>query len=92
MDAAPQGSAQHFQGRLTFIDNAVDLTTGTIKLKATFDNAAHVLWPGQFVDVALELSTQKNAVVIPTRASSDSPMIWTTAKSTDVNRRRTARP
>jgi multidrug efflux system membrane fusion protein len=68
VDAAPQGSSQHFQGRLTFIDNSVDLTTGTIKLKATFDNAAHVLWPGQFADVNLTLKSQPNAVVVPTAA------------------------
>ena len=68
VDAAPQGSSQHFQGRLTFIDNAVDLTTGTIKLKATFDNGQHVLWPGQFVDVSLTLKSQPNALVIPTAA------------------------
>jgi len=68
VDAAPQGSSQHFQGRLTFIDNAVDLTTGTIKLRATFDNGAHVLWPGQFADVNLVLKSQPNAVVIPTTA------------------------
>jgi multidrug efflux system membrane fusion protein len=68
VDAAPQGSTQHFQGRLTFIDNSVDLTTGTIKLKATFDNAAHMLWPGQFADVNLTLKSQPNAVVVPTAA------------------------
>jgi membrane fusion protein, multidrug efflux system len=68
VDAAPQGSTQHFQGRLTFIDNSVDLTTGTIKLKATFDNAAHALWPGQFADVNLTLKSQPNAVVVPTAA------------------------
>ncbi|HSM87781.1 MAG TPA: efflux RND transporter periplasmic adaptor subunit [Candidatus Limnocylindrales bacterium] len=68
VDAAPQGSDQHFSGRLTFIDNAVDLTTGTIKLKATFDNAQHVLWPGQFVDVGLTLKEQSNAIVVPTAA------------------------
>jgi multidrug efflux system membrane fusion protein len=68
VDAAPQGSSQHFQGRLTFIDNSVDLTTGTIKLKATFDNAAHTLWPGQFADVKLTLKSQPNAIVIPTAA------------------------
>jgi membrane fusion protein, multidrug efflux system len=68
VEAAPQGSTQHFQGRLTFIDNSVDLTTGTIKLKATFDNAAHMLWPGQFADVNLTLKSQPNAVVVPTAA------------------------
>jgi multidrug efflux system membrane fusion protein len=68
VDAAPQGGTQHFQGRLTFIDNSVDLTTGTIKLKATFDNAAHMLWPGQFADVNLTLKSQPNAIVVPTAA------------------------
>jgi multidrug efflux system membrane fusion protein len=68
VDAAPQGSSQHFAGRLTFIDNAVDTTTGTIKLKATFGNDQHVLWPGQFVDVKLTLKSQPNAIVIPTAA------------------------
>ena len=68
VDAAPQGSSQHFSGRLTFIDNAVDTTTGTIKLKATFTNDQHVLWPGQFVDVNLTLKSQPNAIVIPTAA------------------------
>jgi multidrug efflux system membrane fusion protein len=68
VDAAPQGSSQHFQGRLTFIDNSVDLATGTIKLKATYNNAEHVLWPGQFVDVRLTLKSQPNSIVIPTAA------------------------
>jgi membrane fusion protein, multidrug efflux system len=68
VDAAPQGSTQHFQGKLTFIDNSVDLTTGTIKLKATFNNAAHALWPGQFADVTLMLKSQPNAIVVPTAA------------------------
>ena len=68
VDTAPQGSSQHFEGKLSFIDNAVDLTTGTIKLKATFDNKQHVLWPGQFVDVSLDLTIQPNAIVIPSAA------------------------
>jgi len=55
-------------GRLTFIDNGVDTTTGMFKLKATFENHDRRLWPGEFVDVALELSTQKNAVLVPTKA------------------------
>ena len=56
------------EGRLTFIDNGVDTTTGMFKLKGTFQNKDRRLWPGQFVDVALVLSTQKNAVVVPTKA------------------------
>jgi multidrug efflux system membrane fusion protein len=56
------------QGHLAFIDNAVDRTTGTIKLKAEFKNNARRLWPGQFINVALTLSTQADAVVIPSEA------------------------
>jgi len=67
--AYPKGqSADAAAGRLTFIDNGVDTTTGTFKLKGTFENRDRRLWPGEFVDVALELSTQKNAVVVPTKA------------------------
>ena len=68
VQAAPQGSVQRFEGKLSFIDNTVDLTTGTIKLKATFANQQHALWPGQFVDVSLTLATQSNAIVIPSAA------------------------
>ena len=53
------------QGGLTFVDNAVDNSTGTIKLKGTFENRDRRLWPGQFVNVALTLTTQRNAVVMP---------------------------
>ena len=67
--AYPKGqSTNPALGRLTFIDNGVDMTTGTFKLKATFQNKDRRLWPGEFVDVALELSTQKNAIVVPTKA------------------------
>src|SRR5215471_10867875 len=55
-------------GRVTFIDNAVDNTTGTIKLKATFDNADHGLWPGQFLTVTLDLTTENDAIVVPAAA------------------------
>jgi multidrug efflux system membrane fusion protein len=56
------------QGRLAFVDNAVDRTTGTIKLKAEFRNTERRLWPGQFLNVALTLATQADAVVIPSEA------------------------
>jgi len=56
------------QGELTFVDNAVDTTTGTIQLKATFPNQRGILWPGQFVQVALTLSELTNAVVVPSQA------------------------
>jgi len=67
--ALPKGQSDSaVNGRLTFIDNGVDTTTGMFKLKGTFQNRDRRLWPGQYVDVALELSTQKNAVVVPTKA------------------------
>ena len=56
------------KGALTFVDNSVDTTTGTIKLKGTFPNTDHKLWPGQFVRVILRLTTDKNAVVVPNEA------------------------
>jgi multidrug efflux system membrane fusion protein len=56
------------RGQLKFIDNAVDLTTGTIKLKGDFANTDRKLWPGQFVDIQLTLTTTSNAIVVPTQA------------------------
>lgn len=56
------------EGVLTFIDNTVDAATGTIKLKATFDNRERALWPGQFVTVRVTLATIRDAVLVPTQA------------------------
>jgi multidrug efflux system membrane fusion protein len=56
------------QGVLTFIDNTVDMATGTIKLKGTFANKGKRLWPGQFVNVLLTLTMQPDAIVIPSQA------------------------
>lgn len=55
-------------GLLTFVDNTVDASTGTIKLKASFENRELALWPGQFVNVTIALSTIQNAVVVPSQA------------------------
>ena len=55
------------EGTLAFIDNTVDTKTGTIRLKATFNNRDRQLWPGQFVNVSLRLSTHEGAVVVPTQ-------------------------
>jgi membrane fusion protein, multidrug efflux system len=66
--AAPAGhDDQAVQGRLTFVDNSVNSTTGTILLKATFANADQALWPGQFVNVVLRLRSQPLAVVVPSQ-------------------------
>jgi len=56
------------EGELTFIDNQVDSTTGTIKLKGTFANREKRLWPGQFVDTALTLATRPGVTVVPSQA------------------------
>jgi multidrug efflux system membrane fusion protein len=67
--ARPQDEAGGEEtGVLTFVDNAVDMTTGTIKLKGMFPNGDHKLWPGEFVRVILRLTTQQNAVVVPNEA------------------------
>jgi multidrug efflux system membrane fusion protein len=55
-------------GRLSFVDNAVDPTTGTITLKADFANADHALWPGQFVQVETRLGVDVGAIVVPSAA------------------------
>lgn len=55
-------------GKLTFVDNTVDPKTGTIGLKATFDNKDRRLWPGQFVNTVITLSTIPNAVIVPISA------------------------
>jgi len=60
-------------GKLSFIDNTADMTTGTIKLKAEFPNTDKALWPGQFVNVVLTLYEQKDAVVAPSAAIQNGP-------------------
>jgi multidrug efflux system membrane fusion protein len=65
---AQVASSPAVTGRLSFIDNAVDTSTGTVRLKATFDNEDRALWPGQFVEVQLTLSVEAGAVVVPSRA------------------------
>lgn len=67
-DAPPAGQAAAARGVLTFIDNAVDSTTGTIRLKGTFPNRDGQLWPGAFVQVTLDLTVQGDAVVVPATA------------------------
>jgi multidrug efflux system membrane fusion protein len=67
VDVAPEKDGMPVSGVLTVIDNAVDSNTGTIRLKAAFDNKENRLWPGQFVNVVLTLDTQ-TAIVIPSEA------------------------
>ncbi|WP_445222291.1 efflux RND transporter periplasmic adaptor subunit [Bradyrhizobium sp. Pa8] len=61
-------------GKLTGIDNQVDQTTGTLKLKAEFPNANYQVWPGQFVNVRLKVETLMQALVVPTSAVQRGPI------------------
>src|SRR5262249_22284900 len=66
--APPTETEAPSTGRINFIDNAVDATTGTIKVKGTFPNADKRLWPGQFVNVVVTLSADRGAIVVPSPA------------------------
>jgi multidrug efflux system membrane fusion protein len=68
IEATPYGETVSEVGYLTFVDNNVDNTTGTIKLKGTFPNEDHRLWPGQFSVVSLRLAEQEKAIVVPSQA------------------------
>jgi multidrug efflux system membrane fusion protein len=63
----PNNEESAYQGFISFVDNAVDTATGTIKLKGTFNNKERRLWPGQFVNVVLTLTTEPNAIVVPSQ-------------------------
>lgn len=68
VDATTPGDLRPARGILSFVDNTVDRTTGTIRLRATFSNEDARLWPGQFVNVTLTLAEQANAIVAPAQA------------------------
>jgi membrane fusion protein, multidrug efflux system len=65
---APTDIAPPSNGTIDFVDNAVDQTTGTIRVKAAFPNADRRLWPGQFVNVVVTLATDPKAIVVPSMA------------------------
>ncbi|HEY2875039.1 MAG TPA: efflux RND transporter periplasmic adaptor subunit [Reyranella sp.] len=56
------------EGKVTLVDNQIDTATGTLRLKATYENKDEQLWPGQFVSVRLQLATRKDAITVPQRA------------------------
>jgi len=64
----PNDPAAASKGRISFVDNQVDLSTGTIRLKGTFANDNRRLWPGQYVNVKVTLTTDPSALVVPTPA------------------------
>jgi multidrug efflux system membrane fusion protein len=69
----PEPQLPRPRGRLIFIDNAVDPSTGTIRMRAQFDNAEAALWPGQFVNVSVRLYEQADALVVPSTAVQTGP-------------------
>lgn len=74
VEARPSSGDDHLAvGDITFVDNAVDLSTGTIKVKGTFPNGDRQLWPGQFVNVVVRLATEAAAIVVPTVAVQTGP-------------------
>jgi len=77
-------------GRLSFLENAVDDQTGTIRLRAVFDNAEDRLWPGQFVDVRLTLEERPDAVAVPAAAlqtGQDGPFVYIVSPDSAVELR-----
>lgn len=68
VQATPPGSTTPETGVLTFVNNTVDTTTGTIQLMATFSNARHRLWPGQYSNALLNLGQQHNVLVVPSQS------------------------
>jgi len=70
---APGSDQPAAAGTLVFVDNAVDPSTGTIKLRAQFQNAENALWPGQFVNVRIKLYDQNDALVVPSKSVQTGP-------------------
>ncbi len=70
---SPNDTGPASNGRISFVDNAVDQTTGTIKIKGTFPNDDRQLWPGQFVNIMVTLTTDAAAIVVPTVAVQAGP-------------------
>ena len=74
VEVAPSGETKALtEGRLVFVDNAVDPSTGTIRLRGQFDNRDATLWPGQFVNVNVRLYEQNDAILIPARSLQTGP-------------------
>jgi multidrug efflux system membrane fusion protein len=71
--ATVAGVPKALDGKVAFVDNAVDTTTGTIKVRAQFANAEHLLWPGQLVSVSLTLGHDPSATVLPDHAVQNGP-------------------
>lgn len=92
VDVSPQDKPDLVShGYMSLIDNTVDNTTGTVKLKALFQNEDRRLWPGQFVNVVLTLGTISNATVVPSesiQASQDGQLIYVVKSNQTVEPRK----
>jgi multidrug efflux system membrane fusion protein len=73
VQATGTGIVGNIGGELSFVDNAIDPTTNTVKLRASFANADEKLWPGQFVNITLTLGTDANALAVPDAAVKAGP-------------------
>jgi len=73
VEAVPTGEQKAERGVVTFVDNAIDPATGTVRLKATFSNPEKRLWPGQFSNVTLTLTVDPDAIVVPSQAVQTGP-------------------
>ncbi len=73
VEAVPTGEQKAERGVVTFVDNAIDPATGTVRLKATFPNPEKRLWPGQFSNVTLTLTVDPDAIVVPSQAVQTGP-------------------
>ncbi|MDQ2842810.1 MAG: efflux RND transporter periplasmic adaptor subunit [Acidobacteriota bacterium] len=84
---ATNSDGQVMTGRLKFIDNTVDMTTGAIKLKAEFTNQNHALWPGQFVNVEARLNLEHDRILVPSSTVENGPQgkyVWVMSKGTQT--------
>ena len=86
----PNDESRPSRGRVSFVDNAVDHTTGTIEIRGTFSNEDRRLWPGQFVNVTVTLGTEPNAIVVPTlavQAGQQGPFVFVVKTDNTVDMR-----
>ena len=86
----PNDDAPAAVGRIAFVDNSVDQTTGTIRVKGTFPNTDRRLWPGQYVNVVVTLTTDPNAIVVPSvavQAGQQGPYVYVVNKEQTVDLR-----
>ena len=86
----PNDAGPPEEGALTFVDNSVDSTTGTIHMRATFVNKQNRLWPGMYVNVVVGLSKEENAIVVPVQAvvqSQNGPLVYVVKQNRTVEAR-----